>query len=81
MREVIGALRGERILQSANAATEVRNGGNLFFQLVNARYQREAMILTPNCGFRRSGRNEIFDDPAVATALLDRLLHHQVAEA
>jgi len=43
--------------------------------------QREAMILTPNCGFRRSGRNEIFDDPAVATALLDRLLHHQVAEA
>ena len=39
------------------------------------------MILTPNCGFRRLGRNEIFDDSTVATALLDRLLQYQVAEA
>jgi DNA replication protein DnaC len=26
-------------------------GGNLFFQLVNARYERAAMILTSNRGF------------------------------
>jgi DNA replication protein DnaC len=51
-------------------------GGNLFFQLVNARYERGAMILTSNRGFAEWG--EIFGDPVVATALLDRLLHHAV---
>ena len=29
----------------------VPGGGNLFFQLVNARYERGAMILTSNRGF------------------------------
>ena len=48
--------------------------GNLFFQLVNARYERGAMILTSNRGFAEWG--EVFGDPVVATALLDRLLHH-----
>jgi DNA replication protein DnaC len=51
-------------------------GGNLFFQLVNARYEKGAMILTSNRGFAEWG--EIFGDPIVATALLDRLLHHAV---
>jgi hypothetical protein len=51
-------------------------GGNLFFQLVNARYEKGAMILTSNCGFAEWG--EIFGDSVVATALLDRLLHHAV---
>lgn len=51
-------------------------GGNLFFQLVNARYERGAMILTSNRGFKEWG--EIFGDPVVAGALLDRLLHHAV---
>jgi len=50
--------------------------GNLFFQLVNARYERGAMILTSNRGFSEWG--EVFGDPVVATALLDRLLHHAV---
>ena len=49
-------------------------GANLFFQLVNARYEKGAMILTSNRGFAEWG--EIFGDPVVATALLDRLLHH-----
>lgn len=51
-------------------------GGNLFFQLVNACYERCAMILTSNRGFAEWG--EIFGDPVVAAALLDRLLHHAV---
>jgi DNA replication protein DnaC len=51
-------------------------GGNLFFQLVNARYEKGAMILTSNRGFAEWG--EIFGDPVVATELLDRLLHHAV---
>lgn len=54
----------------------VHGGGNLFFQLVNARYERAAMILTSNRGFAEWG--EVFGDPVVATALLDRLLHHAV---
>jgi DNA replication protein DnaC len=50
--------------------------GNLFFQLVNARYERGAMILTSNRGFSEWGK--VFGDAVVATALLDRLLHHAV---
>lgn len=54
----------------------IAGGGNLFFQLVNARYERGAMILTSNRGFAEWG--DVFGDPVVATALLDRLLHHAV---
>ncbi|KZL07812.1 IS21-like element helper ATPase IstB [Pseudovibrio sp. Ad26] len=51
-------------------------GANLFFQLVNARYEKGAMIMTSNRGFAEWG--EVFGDPVVATALLDKLLHHAV---
>jgi hypothetical protein len=54
----------------------VHGGGNLFFQLVNARYEKGAMILTSNRGCAEWG--VVFGDPVVATALLDRLLHHAV---
>ena len=54
----------------------VSGGGNLFFQLVNARYEKGEMILTSNRGFAKWG--EIFGSPVVATALLDRLLHHAI---
>jgi len=54
----------------------IPGGGNLFFQLVNARYERGAMILTSNRGFAEWG--DIFGSPVVATALLDRLLHHAI---
>jgi DNA replication protein DnaC len=54
----------------------IPGGGNLIFQLVNARYERGAMILTSNRGFSEWG--EVFGDTVVATALLDRLLHHAV---
>jgi DNA replication protein DnaC len=47
----------------------IPNGGNLFFQLVNARYEKGAMILTSNRGF--SEWAEVFSDPVVASALLD----------
>jgi len=42
----------------------VSGGGNLFFQLVNARYQRGALILTSNRGFAELG--DVFGDPVVA---------------
>lgn len=53
-----------------------KGGANLFFQLVNARYERGAVILTSNRGFSEWG--EVFGDNVVAAALLDRLLHHAI---
>ena len=51
-------------------------GANLFFQLVNARYEKGATVLTSNRGFKDWGT--IFGDNVVAAALLDRLLHHAI---
>ena len=39
-------------------------GANLFFQLVNARYERGAMILTSNRGFAEWG--EVFGEPTLS---------------
>ena len=48
---------------------------NLLFQVVSKRYERGSIIVTSNKGFGDWG--EIFaGDPVVASALLDRLLHH-----
>ena len=47
---------------------------NLFFQLVNTRYEHGSMILTTNKPFGKWA--EILDDEAIATATIDRLLHH-----
>lgn len=46
----------------------------LFFQLINTRYEHGSVILTSNKPFGKWG--EIMTDDAVATATLDRLLHH-----
>ena len=53
-----------------------KEGANLFFQLVSARYEKAAMILTSNRAFAEWA--EVFGDPVVVTALLDRLLHHAI---
>jgi len=47
---------------------------NLFFQLVGARYERGSLIVTSNKPFAAWG--EIFGDPVVAAAMIDRLVHH-----
>ena len=57
-------------------AVDDAGGGNLFFQLINVRYEKGAMILTSNRGFKEWG--QIFGDSVIAAALLDRLLHHAV---
>lgn len=49
-------------------------GANLFFQLINARYEKAATILTSNKSFKEW--DAVFGDAVVAAALLDRLLHH-----
>ncbi len=47
---------------------------NLFFQLVSARYEQASVIVTSNKPFGRWG--EVFGDPVVAAAMIDRLVHH-----
>ena len=51
-----------------------RHGAHLFFQLISRRYEKGALILTSNRSF--SQWNEIFGDSVIATAILDRILHH-----
>jgi DNA replication protein DnaC len=46
----------------------------LFFQLINSRYECGSIVLTTNKPFGKW--NEIMGEDAVATATLDRLLHH-----
>lgn len=50
------------------------NAAHLFFQLVSRRYERGATLLTSNRSVAEWG--SVFGDPVVATAILDRLLHH-----
>jgi DNA replication protein DnaC len=47
---------------------------NLMFSLISARYERASMIVTSNKPFSAWG--EIFGDEVVATAMIDRLVHH-----
>ena len=47
---------------------------NLFFRVVAARYERGSLALTSNKGFVEWGA--VFGDPVLATAILDRLVHH-----
>jgi DNA replication protein DnaC len=49
-------------------------GATIFFQLVSARYERGSIVLTSNKSYGDWG--SIFGDPIIATAILDRLLHH-----
>lgn len=45
-----------------------------FFKFVSYRYEKSSTILTSNKSF--SDWQELFGDPVIATAMLDRLLHH-----
>lgn len=51
-----------------------RDEANLFFQLINMRYEKHPTIITTNKSFNKWG--EVFGDPVIANAILDRLLHH-----
>ncbi|WP_307344036.1 IS21-like element helper ATPase IstB [Caldalkalibacillus uzonensis] len=47
---------------------------HFFSQIVSERYEKGAIILTSNKSYGAWG--DIFGDPVLATAILDRLLHH-----
>jgi DNA replication protein DnaC len=50
------------------------DAAHLFFHLVSRRYEKGAMLITSNRNIAEWGA--VFGDPVVATAILDRLLHH-----
>lgn len=47
---------------------------NLFFQLISMRYEKKTTIITTNKVLNKW--HEIFTDPIITNAILDRLLHH-----
>ena len=51
-----------------------RQGANLFFQLISRRYERGRMTRDQSFG----AWGDVFGDRVVATAILDRVLHHAV---
>lgn len=53
-----------------------RDGANLFFQLIAKRYENKPTIITTNQPFSKWG--EVFGDTTIASAIIDRLVHHSV---
>ena len=51
-----------------------RDECNLFYQFVSMRYEKASTIITSNKAFDEW--SELFHDPVIVTAILDRLLHH-----
>ena len=61
-------------MNSASGPTTGRESATALFTLVSARYERGSIILTSNKGFGEWG--ELLGDTVIASAILDRLLHH-----
>jgi len=51
-----------------------RIGASFFFQLVSRRYEKGSIIITSNRSYGDWG--SVFSDSIIASAILDRLLHH-----
>ena len=51
-----------------------KDDSKLFFQLIDRRYEKSSTIITTNINFAQW--DEIFGDPMIANAIIDRLLHH-----
>jgi DNA replication protein DnaC len=51
-----------------------RESAHLFFRVVSERYEKGSMVLTSNKTFSEWG--EVMGDPVMASAVLDRVLHH-----
>jgi DNA replication protein DnaC len=51
-----------------------KEDSKLFFQLIDRRYEKRSTIITTNINF--SNWDEVFRDPVIANAILDRVLHH-----
>jgi len=76
MRRKMAHLRKCRllILDEIGYRTLDRQATTCLFQLISERYERASMILTSNKSYGEWGA--IFQDNVIASAILDRLLHH-----
>jgi DNA replication protein DnaC len=76
MRRKLAHLRKCRllILDEIGYRTLDRQATTCLFQLISERYERASMILTSNKSYGEWGA--IFQDNVIASAILDRLLHH-----
>jgi len=88
LTELIGAHIGNRIAEYIERLSRIdlliidelgyleinKSSSSLFFKLISKRYEKKSTIITTNKPFEEW--NEIFGDEVVATAILDRLLHH-----
>jgi len=62
------------ILDEIGYLPMTREEASLFFRILARRYEKASLVLTSNKSFLDWG--EIFGDQVLATAILDRLLHH-----
>ena len=53
-----------------------KEASHLFFRLIAMRYEHASTIFTSNKSYSEWG--EIFGDPVISTAILDRILHHSI---
>lgn len=51
-----------------------KEDAKLFFQLIDMRYEKRSTILTTNINF--NSWDDVFFDPVIANAIMDRILHH-----
>lgn len=51
-----------------------KEDSKLLFQLIDKRYEKKSVIITTNINFGEW--DEVFGDPVIANAILDRILHH-----
>jgi hypothetical protein len=70
-----GVIRSPRPLSTRHLPID-RQGASPFFQLVSRRYERGSIIITSNQSLGTWG--EVFGDTVIASAILDRLLHHSI---
>ncbi|MGW2256185.1 IS21-like element helper ATPase IstB [Kitasatospora sp. NPDC001660] len=62
------------VINEVGYQTLTRDDANLLFQVVSKRYEKAPILLTSNKTYSEWG--QVFGDEVIATAILDRLLHH-----
>ena len=62
------------IIDELGYLTINKGDSNLFFQLIDIRYEKKSTILTTNMNFNEW--DGVFYDAVVANAIMDRILHH-----
>ena len=76
MSERLKKLSGYRLLiiDEVGFLPISREDSKLFFQLIDRRYEQSSTIITTNINFTQW--DEVFGEPMIANAIIDRLLHH-----